>query len=118
MESQILEGFLERKEESSLRSAWVKSFCRVCGTKLFYSDQRQVFIGYIDLSKLVRVEYGKPMELILTEHSGKKVIFRADQEARYAFWIATVSTIAKHLKKSQLPDISIINNLPVVVSTC
>jgi len=102
MESiQVVEGYLDRKEESGLFPKWMKSFCRICGTKMFFSDENLIVIDFIDLLQVKQVHWGstKSLKFSVEDYSGHKYSLRADNEALKLYWTVKIRSVARYLQK-------------------
>jgi len=104
MESiQVIEGYLGRQEDCGLFRKWKKSFHRLCGSKLFYSDENMIVIDYIDLLRVKEVhgESSKSFIFYIEDFTGHKFALRADSDALKLYWIVKIKSLAKYLQHNR-----------------
>jgi len=102
MESiQVVEGYLDRNESSGLFPKWTRSFCRLCGNKIFFSDENLIVIDYINLLDIKQVHWGSTnsLKFSLEDYSGHKYTLRAESETLKLYWTVKIRSVARFLQK-------------------
>jgi len=124
MESiQVIEGYLDRKEDNGLFPKWSRSFYRLCGSKLFYSDENMIIINYIDLLRVKAVHNGSPKSLkfCIEDFSGHKYSLRAMNDTMKLYWTVKIRSVAlllqKEIQKSTNSDQCVFKKV-LSVTTC